>query len=380
MYVSAWPGLSPAQLFPRRAEQPLPYPLSAPRRNSFYVARSGIYHLFRSLGLRSDEPVMAPDYYSGNEVGAMEAAGASLVHYPIRRNLEPDLDALVRLMREVRPRVLYAIHYLGWPQPVAEMAALAKHHGCILIEDCALAMLSEPHGFPLGAHGDYSIFCLYKTLPVPNGGLVVQNRMNLPEVRPGEMTGCPPLGALGRSAELLLESLRSRCDRIGGALFAAKRAVGWALRAASVRHVPVGDIGWQLGNANVAMSSISDRVMGSLDFQAIRARRRDNFLHLRERLQGRVRMVREDLAEGICPLFFPILVRHKHAAAQALQSRGVGAVEFWNDRQDNPIIGPDARYLRAHVLELPIHQGVDAPQVEYIADQVVELNLEAAPC
>jgi hypothetical protein len=55
-------------------------------------------------------------------------------------------------------------------------------------------------------------------------------------------------------------------------------------------------------------------------------------------------------------------------------------VEFWNDPQSNPAIGPEARYLRSHVLELPIHQGVTPAQVEYIAKQVLRLKLEPAPC
>ena len=43
----------------------------------------------------------------------------------------------------------------------------------------ALSLLSEPDGEPLGSFGDWSIFCLYKTLPVPNGALLVQNAMPL---------------------------------------------------------------------------------------------------------------------------------------------------------------------------------------------------------
>ena len=40
--------------------------------------------------------------------------------------------------------------------------------------------------------------------------------------------------------------------------------------------------------------------------------------------------------------------------------------------------GPDARFLREHVLELPIHQDVTHSQVEYMADQVLHLKLPTA--
>jgi dTDP-4-amino-4,6-dideoxygalactose transaminase len=380
VYVSSWPGLTLRDLFPSRVERQFPYPLNAPTRHSFCVARSGIYHLFRALQLKPDEVVLAPDYYSGNEIAAIQAAGASIVYYPVRRNLEPDLDALSRLARQHHPRVIYVIHYLGWSQPVEEIAALCREQGSILIEDCALSMLSETVGKPLGTFGDYSVFCLYKTLPVPNGGLLVQNNSALPGLNGLQLEPCPSIAAAGRSAELAFEAVRSRWDRAGKALFDVKQAIGRKLRSAKVRHVPVGDIGWNLSNVNIAMSSISDKVMGGLDYEQIRRKRRENFLVLRQKLEGRVKLLREDLPEGVCPLFFPILVRDKAAAARALLHQGIGAVEFWNDPQSNPHIGPDAWYLRSHVLELPIHQDVSKPQLEYIADQVLRLRLEPAPC
>jgi len=380
MYISSWPGLTPRDVFAAPASRTLPYPLNASNRSSFCVARSGIYHLFRALQLKPGETVLAPDYYSGNEIAAIQAAGASVVHYPILRNLEPDLEALARLARQFSPRVIYVIHYLGWPQPMQEIQALCRSSGSILIEDCALSLLSEKEGRRLGAAGDYSVFCLYKTLPVPNGGLLIQNNAALPKLDQLTLEPCPTLSTAGRSVELAFEALRSRANVVGQTLFAIKQAFGRALRASNVRHVPVGDIGWDLGNVNLAMSPFSDRVMRSLDYEYIRERRRRNFLLLRDMLQGRVRMLREDLEEGVCPLFFPILVNDKHAAAQSLWQENIGAVEFWNDRQDNLAIGPDARYLRAHVLELPIHQDVTAAQVEYTAKQVLRLELEPAPC
>jgi dTDP-4-amino-4,6-dideoxygalactose transaminase len=257
---------------------------------------------------------------------------------------------------------------------------LCRKSGSILIEDCALALLSATDGRRLGTFGDYSVFCLYKTLPVPNGGLLVRNNPALPGLDDMTLERCPTLAATGRSVELAFEALRSRANRTGLALFAIKQSIGRMLRAARVRHIPVGDIGWDMANVNVAMSGFSDVVMRSLDYEQIREKRRSNFLLMREKLAGRVKMLREDLDEGVCPLFFPILVKDKHAAAKALWQAGIRAVEFWNDAQDNPSIGADARYLRSHVLELPIHQDVTPAQVEYTASQVLRLELEPAPC
>jgi dTDP-4-amino-4,6-dideoxygalactose transaminase len=380
MYVSSWPGLTFSNVLTSRAAASLPYPLNAPRRNAFCVARSGIYHLVRALKLRPEDTVLAPDYYSGNEVGAMQAAGAKLVHYPIRRNFEPDLAELERLVRVLKPRVVYVIHYLGWPQPMEEILALCRLHGSILVEDCALSMLSSWEGTPLGTLGNYSVFCLYKSLPVPNGGLLVQNTAGMPGLTGLQMEPCPLMGSIGRSAELALETVRSRSAVVGRTISGIKQTAGRMLRRARVRHVPVGDIGWNIGNVNVAMSPVSDAVMAGLDYDAIRRKRRENFQLLNQELRGAVATVRDDLNGGVCPLFFPILVKNKREAVRSLQSRGIGAVDFWNDRQDNPAIGKEARHLRAHLMELPIHQEVSRPQIEYMAREVRQLRLEPAPC
>src|SRR5262249_37144331 len=158
------------------------------------------------------------------------------------RNLQPDLDALRRLARS-GPRVIYAIQYLGWAQPIDEIRAFCREHGSLLVEDCALSMLSEHRGEPLGTFGDFSIFCLYKTLPVPKGGVLAQNRGMLPGLEHVGVEACPRTAGAGRSTELLLEALRSRSDFAGKILFGLKRFIGRRMRAANVRHVPVGDIG-----------------------------------------------------------------------------------------------------------------------------------------
>jgi dTDP-4-amino-4,6-dideoxygalactose transaminase len=382
MYVSAWPGLTPRDILSRRRGvlEAAPYPLNAQNRSSFFVARGGIYHLIQALELQPGEVVLAPDYHSGTEVAAIRAAGASIAFYPVQRNLELDLEALHRLARQFPPRVLYVIHYLGWPQPMAEIEAFCARYGSILIEDCALAMLSAAGNRPLGTFGDYSIFCLYKSLPVPNGGLLVQNRQVLPKLAGLKLEPCPRAATAGRSAELALEALRSRFDATGKALFRFKQAIGRRMRSSGVEHLPVGDTSWNPANVNLAMSRVSDRVMKGLDYEEIRWRRRNNFNLLKERLDGRVTMPRGELSDGVCPLFFPLLVREKYATAEALRRKGIEAVEFWNDSLDRPAIGPDASYLRTHLLELPIHQDVTKTQVEYIAAEVLRLKPEPAPC
>ena len=374
MHVSAWPGLSPAYLL-GRPTAPLPFPLSEPNKAFFYVARNGIYHLFRELVRHHDGAVLVPDYHSGNEVWAIRAAGAPVQFYRIDRGLQPDLDQIKELAGN-KPLAIYLIHFIGWPQPVAEIAELCRERGILLVEDCALSMLSASEGRPLGSFGDYSVYCLYKTLPVPNGGLLVGDRAVLDKVRDIELRASSRVSVAGRSLELGLEWVRNRHEPLGEALFRAKRGVGQALSRMSVERTPVGDIGFNLDNVDLGMSPVCRRLLDRFDYEAIRSRRRENFFLMRELLAGAATPLRADLDDGVCPLFFPILVADKRRAAEALWGAGIEAVQFWNygDQEAQRDRSSDAQFLRDHVLELPIHQDVTARQIEYTAEHVRALE------
>ena len=384
MYIPAWPSLNPAYFVKSSALQSLPFPLNCTSKTYFYVARSGIYHLARALGLDKGGTVLVPDYHHGNEIFALRAAGARLRYYPVKKNLEPDLDAVAKLCEE-NPRVLYVTHFIGFPQPMAELQALCRDKGIMLIEDCALSFMSEYDRKPLGTFGDYSIFCLYKSLPVPNGGVLAVNS----PLPPGGEDEKAPLGAnlnfasklsvAARSIELTLQWLRSRYETCGRALFTLKRAAGRTLSAGRVRRVPVGDTGFDLSIVNVGMSPICHTLLPRFEYNWIKETRRRNFRVLEERLRGSVSLLDIKLNEGVCPLFFPLLVKDKQSASRDLWQAGIETVEFWN-RGDADLEHQksDANFLRRHLLEVPIHQDVTANAAERMAEEIVRLRIGMA--
>jgi dTDP-4-amino-4,6-dideoxygalactose transaminase len=352
--------------------------MSVPDHMYFHRARNAIYHLFRSFRLGPGETVLVPDYHNGNEVQAIRAAGVDVRFYRVGRNLEVDLEHLTRLARTTSARVVFVIHYFGWPQPVKELLALCEAQGMVLVEDCALSLLSETVGRPLGSFGQYATFCLYKTLPVPNGGVLVANDGGLDGLGDLALEPCRVATRAGRTVDLMLEWLRGRAFAPGAAGFAVKRAAGRAMTGLRVPRVPFGDIGFDLGSVNVAVAPLSRMLLDRFDYDDVRRRRRRNFQLLRDRLEeGRVALLPWELEVGTCPLIFPLLVPDKPGAARALQAVGVSAMEFWNGG-DPDTRGPDhadAWYLREHLVELPIHQDITPAQIDYMAEQVLGLRL-----
>jgi dTDP-4-amino-4,6-dideoxygalactose transaminase len=375
MYVPAWQGLTLRHFTSPGRETPVPFPLGQSGRG-FHTARSAIYQLFKMLVASGRTRVLAPDYHMGNELRAIRAAGAQVELYTIDRQGRPNIPALSRQAARGAD-VLFTIHYAGWPQPVAELRRLCDEHDLRLVEDCALALLSRTQGRPLGSFGDYAVFCLYKTLPVLDGGLLVQNRYAFSELDHLPMRRIGHAFEMGQAVELWVERFKSRAPRRGAALTAGKRLIGTMLNALRVKRVPVGDIGFNVRDTDLAISAWSERLLDRLDYEAIFANRRRNFSLLAGLLAESGIAPWRDLEEGVCPLFFPLLVKDKPAAAHKLKARGIIATELWNegDPQSASLEGSAARFLRRHVLELPIHQDVEEAQIRYMAGQVSETRI-----
>jgi dTDP-4-amino-4,6-dideoxygalactose transaminase len=380
-YVPMYQGLSATDFVRPAAAGEGCFPFNVEHRLPFYRARNAIYHLFRALiETNPGLTVLAPDYNSGNEILAMRAAGATIRYCPVRGDMTLDPEDVERYCQIHNPDLLYVIHYAGWPQPMPALVDLCRRRGMLLVEDCALSLLSEMDGRPLGSFGDWSVFCLYKTLPLPNGALLVQNGPRLESLEKLQLRDAGSASVMGRTAELIVQRIRSRANGLGAALQVMKRGMGRAAGALEVHRANVGDIGFNLDEVDLAMSRMSQHLLTKLDFAEIRRRRVANFRLLAERLDQDVIRVFPTVPEGACPLFFPIVVSDKHAAAEALRARGVDAVEFWNDSCEpgGHEMGPDARFLRRHVLELPIHQDLTERHIDHVARQVSMLHLGVA--
>jgi dTDP-4-amino-4,6-dideoxygalactose transaminase len=226
---------------------------------------------------------------------------------------------------------------------------------------------------PLGTFGDFAVFCLYKSLPLPNGGVLVSNADH--DFAVSDFRRCSALSVMGRSAELTVQWVRGRSEACGKALFALKRATGLALNAGKVSRHPVGDTGFDIGGVNIGMSPLCSALLHRFEYEKIKEIRRRNFEIIADRLRGRMTLIDRNLSEGVCPLFFPLLVKDKHNAADRLFKRGVETIEFWNVGQtDADPNGPASAFLRRHLLEIPIHQDVTVEAAGFMSEEILKLG------
>jgi len=371
-FVPALPTLWPAMLSPLGADRAPAFPFGAPRVTRYYFARNAVFHGARLLGLAGAE-VLVPAWHHGVEVAALVAAGAvpRFVRVDGRARLDLE-DAAARI--GPRTRALYVIHYAGFPQPMDEVRALARERGLAVIEDCALALFSAEGARPLGTVGDLSVFCFYKTLPVPNGGALVVNDPAV-AVAPPAPAGAPLGSTLSHAAGALLANAALRLGEVGERLRTALRGAAAAARRAGVRPVSTGTRTFDAARAHLGMSALSDLIARRVDPAEVVASRRRNWFLLLARLRDRAPPLHGELPAGVAPLFYPLVCGDKAAVKARLAERGVETIDFW--RSGHPLCPadafPDVARLRARVLELPVHQDLGPEDMAYVARVVQEV-------
>jgi hypothetical protein len=374
--ATALPTLAPGALAPRLAPpRPAPFPLDRlagdPRARLYYLARNGIYHGLRALGVGRGDVVAMPAYHHGVEVEAVRATGAAVRFYRVDGNLRADLEHVERIVRVPggRVRALYLTHFAGFAQPIAEARALARSSGLLLVEDCALALLSRgPDGAPLGQGADLAVYCLYKTLPVPHGGVAIA-RAPLP------VAASPPIGStLHHVAGSLLARAEARAGRLGAAVRGAARLASRRVVDRVVDCVQVGTQHLHPGELGLGASALVPLLVERIDATMVAVRRRRNYRRLLEALGDERRVPTGALAPGEVPLFLPLLVDDRARALSLLAARGVEAIDFWSigDPACDLARFAEVAELRRRLIEVPIHQDLDDEAVDALAGIVKE--------
>ena len=368
LFVPSLPTLWPSMLW-GRAKTAGFQPFASANVRYFYFARNAVWLTVKMLGLDKGE-VLMPSYHHGVEVEAVIDAGATPRFYRVGARWDVDLEDVEKKIGP-NTRALYLIHYAGFPGPAAEMRALADKHGIPLIEDCALSLLSADGSRPLGTTGDIGIFCLYKTLPVPNGGALIVNgprQYSLPE------PPAPPLAStLSHTLSSLLQNLELRGGTFGRGVRSFVRSLGkGAVKAADIERVATGTQHFNRAHVDLGMSPLTKRIALAQDMEGIVEQRRRNYFFLLGRLRDVSTPLFNQLPAGVSPLFYPLVVEDKAEVMARLHAKGIDAIDFW--RRFHPACDtsafPEVAQLRRSIVEIPCHQDLTPEVMAEVADVV----------
>jgi dTDP-4-amino-4,6-dideoxygalactose transaminase len=302
---------------------------------------------------------MAPAYHHGSEIEAMLRAGLRIRFFDPRDTLEPDPDELDRALRP-SVRVLYLIHYLGFPQDMVRWRSWCDERGLLLFEDAAQAWLATRDGISAGSLGDVAIYCLYKTIGVPDGAAVI--------------SGNPPCGpTLRRKAGVygLLRRHGAWLAQRGGVPAEALAAMSTIISRAE-DHGPARAEEFELGEPDDPPSFATAWLLARTLEPGIAERRRANYRILLDILSSAVPAPFVSLPDGACPFAFPIQTEEAARVVASLERMGVKALLLWKNAHPSLPADdfPRAKILRGTVVALPVHQELTPSQLRWMADCV----------
>lgn len=349
------------------------------KRHPVYVhkGRTAIRLACEFLGLGPNAEILAPSYNCGSEIDALLSSGASVALYRITKSASVDLSDIGKRITS-RTKAIYVTHYFGFPQDLTIIKNFCNQAGLSLIEDCALALFSSQNGEMIGTMGDVSIFSLPKTLPVPDGGIFLVNdaaemksRVDLVQTNLREII-------LSTLPLLKAAFLRWFTDRISYNRL-CPTPQGWhcppvnmhPAEKQSIRPGMPSNYYYDEQFSKRGISSLSKRLLERFVPNDIQAKRRKNYKMLDTILKNCPGMepLFKELPEGICPLFFPVLVEKRDQIVSNLRSRSIDAKAWWKGfHRSFPWNDfPDACYLKDRLLALPVHQDLSDKDIAYVA-------------
>jgi len=308
-----------------------------------------------------DGTVLLPAYVPGGVTWAVLDAGFEVRYYPVNADLSLPVEAVAERIDEIDPAAVLFVHYFGFvDERFDEVASLARESDALIIEDCARGLFSrDDDGRLLGSTGDVALFCLHKTLRVPNGGLIIARHTRIP--RPDRRRN--ELGAIPRVAAL------SIARRAGVALNSnptIERAIEADIESVAPR------------NAGQAPGSLTNRGLNRCQPEAVQSARHDRYQTLRSLLvdDSSLQIVTPAAPDGASPYGVAALAPDpgsRQHLVRALRRRGFPCEVFtWPAvyRHVESQSSSGAETLRNRLLVCPTHQGFRNGIVERMASMI----------
>ncbi len=302
--------------------------------------------------------VILPAYTCPNVLSAVVLAGLR----PVLCDVSPEGTGLEAdgLRRALGPATLavVAVHLLGIPANVDEVAAAVRKQGAFLVEDAAQAFGNESGGRRLGTLGDVGVFSFGrgKPLTLGAGGAVVTASDEIAEALRGEEWGLDSGGFGGHLARALLY----------GAFF--RPGLYWLPRALPFLHLgeTIFSLDIPLGGMNDFTAALGARLLPR--YEAAREERSRRAEALLERLaDGRTVTPLGSPGKGNAHLRLPLLVEEGRrdellARLGRLGATGMYPVPLDEQPGTAPHLGgrreagfPNAKRLSRSLLTLPLH-------------------------
>lgn len=154
---------------------------SAPQAVSVSSCTAGLHLFYFSKGIGAGDEVIVPAQTHVATAHAVELCQAKPVFVDAQASSgNIDIDRIEEALTP-RTKAISVVHFLGLPVDMKRVCDLARNHGLLVLEDCALAIGSKLDGIHAGLWGDAGCFSFYpvKHLTTAEGGMVITRHADL---------------------------------------------------------------------------------------------------------------------------------------------------------------------------------------------------------
>lgn len=330
------------------------------------------------MALKPGDQVLLPAYHSVSVSAPVRWAGAECVFYRIHPDTSPDLTDLAQRIGP-RTRLVIAVHYFGFPQPLGALRDLCRERGILLLEDCAHTLFGRSEDAPVGHSGDYAIASLMKFYPVFDGGALVSARHDLSAVPVRRDSGSFELKAACNTLERALHWQRLRpLPLLLAPLLGIKQRLWQTLKRrtlAAPRSSPASEGGsaFDPGWIDKTMSLTSRAVLHSVSAERIAVRRRAHYQRLLDAVAGLPggRPLFDRLPDTAVPYLFPLYLERPDTVLPILRRYGIPILHFAEQLPAAATaVCPVSADLSRRLIQLPCHQELTADELQQLCTGV----------
>lgn len=295
-----------------------------------------------------------PSYLCETIVQPFKELNIDYEFYNLKENLQLDIDYLSR--RIEKDDLVFTINYFNLlhNNKVIEFLRKLKNNNVIIIEDLTHSFLNNNvFSYKIS---DYSIISLRKWLGIPDGGIAISNNILFDK------------NLIVKRSFYDFVHLRLKYAILKN--FYLNKIIN---KKDSFRKMH--DKAEELANEIIrlnTMSNISNTILNFVDFNNIIYKRRMNFEYLLSSFEDldKIKILSNNLEEGICPIGFPIIATKRDILRDYLASNNIYCPIHWLLPKEIPKKFDYSYFLSQNIITIPCDQRYSIEDMEIIIRSV----------
>jgi dTDP-4-amino-4,6-dideoxygalactose transaminase len=313
------------------------------------------------------DEALLPAFLFQNLLTPFKNNNIKITFYRLNKDLSLDVDDIKAKINK-HTKILYIIHYFGFPQPVQKLNWLKDNYpSCSIIEDLAQALGTSSLDKTIGSFGDFNFTVCMKYLPVPDGSILTINKhfdiINWKKEQVDHV-----LYVNSRYIAMNLKYLYSKTHLVPKPLY---RTIFQFASNFQEKHLIYSN-----------MSLLTQCLLEKFNYEQIFERRIQNYKYLLKRWNSSILLpLFGDISEKVCPLGFLVLANDRDIMVRELGKKGIYCPVHWRPGIKGEVFSheiteaefPLSRELANKIMMIPIDQRYGTKEMEYILKQVDNL-------